>query len=231
VDGDCAATACLDALCVVEAGQCSVAPTSAVGCCATAADCPAPTDACAGATCAAFTCGTEALTGLQPTWEAAWPTGDLAGWTVTPAVQGVGWQLSTAQALSAPYALYYGHPSDKNYITSGANAGTATSPLITPPAAPASLTLSLWLSADIEPLLSTDRLEVRLVAEADGAVTTVWDKAVDGFVVGWQRLTIDVTAAVGGPVRVQVLFDTIDAINNDGEGVYIDDVQLLAPCD
>ncbi len=91
------------------------------------------------------------------------------------------------------------------------------------------MTLKFWVSADIEPISSRDLLEVSVVVA--GTPTQVWSKDdAGGLGFGWSEISVDLTAAATAPFEVRFAFDTIDGTNNGGEGIYIDDVRVLAPC-
>jgi|GEM_PF-2043643 len=227
-DAECTSpNACAASTCATQAGLCTEAAVSGgSGCCQTPTDCAPAADHCLGATCEAFACGTEALTGSQPFWTETFETVD--GWTVVDDGNGATWQLGTAQAISLPSALYYGQLPAMNYDV-GTTTGSATSSIITPPAGATSLTLTFWVAGDIEPISSRDLLWVDVVV--GGVATEVWNKdTAGGLGTGWTEQTVDITAQATGPFEVRFSFDSVDAQANAGDGVYIDDVAVLAPC-
>ena len=92
----------------------------------------------------------------------------------------------------------------------------------------ARLRFALWLDVEFQP--DVDRLEVRVL---DGASTTVaWSKAAlaQAAYRSWTGVEVDLAPWIGRTVRLQLAFDSVDALDNGGEGVVIDDVDVRAPC-
>ena len=180
------------------------------------------------ATCAEMTCVQEPTGGTATVWSAPWADGTLDGWTVTDDGKEAKWQITDAQAISSPYSLYYGRLPEMDYDV-GKTTGSVLSPLITPPAETTGLTLHFWRSANIEPIVSSDKLWLELVT--DGATQLLWDKNDDGGPgLGWQQEDLDLTSVVTGPFQLRFVFDSVDDVNNAGLGVFVDDLELLQDC-
>ena len=205
----------------------------APGCCATAADCPAP-GPCEVAVCRPDShCDVTVAPDCCPD-TVALATGfdgtDGTDWELSGQAKPVHWGLDGHRVTSAPLALYFGNPNTHTYALPGqASAGTATSPFVVlPTGVGARLRFALWLDVEFQP--DVDRLEVRVL---DGASTTVaWSKAAlaQAAYRSWTGVEVDLAPWIGRTVRLQLAFDSVDALDNGGEGVVIDDVDVRAPC-
>jgi len=148
------------------------------------------------------------------------------GYILSKPMGAVGWQVHGGRYTSPPSSLYYGNPVAGNYDTSGqANSGSATTPAFQLPAQQkAFLTFQLYM--DTETSATFDVLQV----EVEGQV--LWSKAtlkVSDYRV-WKQITVDLGGFAGKSIQVVFQFDTKDDLNNQSEGVYIDDVMLLTGC-
>lgn len=226
---DCpAAPTCLTAACVQA--QCSYGFQGGPGCCTAAGDCddgdPCTTDTCG----ADLLCAHAPLSGLVE--QVLWDFGDpaLPGFDITGGVGAVGWGASFAMYVSPPRALYFGDPAKGNFATGTAVSGTAKAPQVQLPASgPILLEGATYI--DVEPLFSRDLVWISVEA-AGGAVTEVWNKeAVGGTTAqAWLPLEADLSAFAGQAVRIVMGFDSIDQVDNNGEGVYFDDVSISWTC-
>lgn len=231
-DGDCAApTTCAVESCV--GGQCSVAvAVDAPGCCATDADCAPSAAACTATACQDFTCVEVPSSAPWTVASETFPGAEaLAAWTITDDGSGARWQWAPSEAKSPPGLLYYGALPAQT-IDVGTTKGTAVSPPISlPQGTPTDgLMVRFWRRLAVEPISSRDVVTLEVVP-ASGPPVQVWDKSYDaGPGLGWR---LDEVALPGGlvfPIQLRWSFDTIDAVNNDYAGVFIDDVELLRPC-
>ena len=224
--GPCVETSCTGGLCsnsVVDGGNCCI-------------DSPACDDGdiCTVDDCSEFTCAHTPLAGFVPHQVWKFDDGSLAGFQIEGGGSGVTWQLSNKQAISPPYSLYFGNPNGANGPTldNGKTvAGKVVTPAVTLPAAGPHL-LRVWAFIDCEPLYSRDI--VTIYARINGQDTPVWTKADIGGTTGlaWEELEVDLTALNLGGKSVQLVFgfDSVDATNNDYQGLYFDDIRLLWPC-
>lgn len=222
------APTCLTVSCVQ--GQCSLGFQGGVGCCAGDGACddgdPCTTDSCG----ADLLCQHAPLAGLVE--QVLWDFGDAAlpGFDITGGVGAVGWGGSFSMYVSPPRSLYFGDPAKGNFQTGTAVSGEARTPQVQLPAAgPISLTGATYI--DVEPLFSRDLVWIA-VEVAGGAVTEVWNKeAVGGTTAqAWLPLEADLSAFAGQAVRIVFGFDSIDQVDNTGEGAYFDDVSLWWTC-
>jgi len=152
-------------------------------------------------------------------------SGTATGWTLTNTDATVGWKVSNKKAAGGTYALYYGDPAKGNYDSGAKNQGTATMPALTLAAGKkAALTFSLWI--DTESGTSYDRLTVKVGS------TVVWEKNKTQTVTmkTWQQVSVDLTAHAGKSVVITFEFDTVDAVSNATEGIYIDNITVYHGC-
>ncbi|MFO0746766.1 MAG: hypothetical protein U1F43_14005 [Myxococcota bacterium] len=153
--------------------------------------------------------------------------GAPAGWTLTPIVNNVGWQVvASADAQSPPSLLYYGHKTLHFYETGGRNSGTAVTPFVRVPDG-VQLDLSFDILADVEASATRDVLTVE--ALVGGELVPLLTKA-DLVLGSWQPIDIDLSWAAGQLVQVRFVFDTIDGVANTRRGVFLDDVRILSSC-
>jgi hypothetical protein len=152
--------------------------------------------------------------------------------TVSGASPSKGWQFWDAakQSNLSAGALYYGDPTPSTpNFNFGASAGAATSPTWVVPASGSKMLASLWW--DTEGGTTYDQLFVYLLV--DGKIAkTVLQKGTGAYVTSkkWYNLDVDVSAYVGKSVQLQVYFNTKDSVANSGQGIYVDDVKVSAPC-
>ena len=226
---DCAAApTCLTAGCVE--GQCSYDFAGAPGCCIGSGECddgdPCTTDGCG----ADLLCQHAPLSGLveQVLWEFSDP--ELPEFDITGGVGAVGWGVSFSMYVSPPRSLYFGDPAKGNFNTGTAVSGEAKGPQVQLPAA-GPITLKGATYIDVEPLFSRDLVWIS-VEFAGGGVVEVWNKeAVGGTTAqAWLPLEADLSAFAGQAVRIILGFDSIDQVDNHGEGVYFDDVSIWWTC-
>jgi len=149
------------------------------------------------------------------------------GWTLSPIVNNVGWQvLSSSEARSDPALLYYGHKTLGFYETGGRNQGTAATPFVRLPDG-VQLELSFMVLADIEASTTRDTFEVQAVV--GNQVVALVGKA--ELVLGaWQEVHVDLSFAAGQLVQVRFVFDTVDGVANTRRGLFVDDVRILSSC-
>lgn len=154
-------------------------------------------------------------------------------WTVTgdggngaPAL----WHVSTRRGL----AWYYGRQDTRTYNTGQRNFGALTSPVITLPPIPhnSAIVLTFDHFFRAQDIFSTirDNGYVRVIDIATGEITQV--AFINNNTVGslggesFQREEINLSAFAGKSIQIQFYFDTIDAMNNDAEGWFIDNITV-----
>lgn len=244
-----------DALCVPTPAS----PETACVTCLRRADCPdsppgRPQDACDQARCQGGRCVWEhALTASCCTPQDAWPgppsfEAPLDGWALSPsptAGAASAWSRSTLLAHEGAWALRFGALTPEGQPAQGLLApadepasGEAWAPPTVVPREVPALVFWVWLSTEwdaapggVNPLgIDLLRVAVRRVG-ADLPPAVIWDSMALGGTTqgGWVRVEVALDAFAGLPVQVGFLFDTGDAMANDG-GVFVDDPALVRRC-
>jgi hypothetical protein len=221
--GPCALSTCLGGFCtnsVADGGDC----------CIDTAACD-DNDLCTIDSCNTFACSHLPVAGFVAHEKWQFETGTLDGFTVEGGGNGVTWQIADAMATSPPYSLYFGDPSGPTLANGKQVSGKVVSPAVTLPATGPHL-MRVWAFIDCEPLFSVD--VVTIYVRVGGQDTAVWTKVDIGGTTGltWQELEVDLSSLELGGKSVQIVFgfDSIDASNNDYQGLYFDDIRLLWPC-
>jgi type II secretory pathway pseudopilin PulG len=115
------------------------------------------------------------------------------------------------------------------------NSGTLTSNSIALPADSPQIFLTFWSWHETEPgRLDTHDLKQIIVLGSPNSTYTINSVPAPDIITpaganGWSQYEINLSAYAGQTIQVRFSFDTVDALNNDFEGWYIDDVQLSAP--
>lgn len=215
---------------VAVAGQ----PSQYGGCCAKDSDCYDGESACTTDKCVYPGICTHEPTGAAnccktETWQEGFD-GTLSGWTLDNSCSATqGWQVwksPSVAAFSAPGVLYYGKTSAKNFALCGVSSGTAMSPLLHVPNGSPKLKMRLYY--DTEPGLGYDELEIWVLSVSQNK--KLWTKASLSGMQGWTEVSLDLTPCKGKELRVQLRFNTGDALFNDGLGVLVDDIRLTQTC-
>ena len=132
------------------------------------------------------------------------------------------WHLATNRYASATTSWAYNNGT--NYNTGARNSGSLVSRWIDLADASSSVTLTFrsWFRTE-DVGTSWDRKWV--YASADG---TNWSPLLQIYGVAgqWTVQTLDLSSYAGGQVKLRFFFDTIDAVANNYEGWYIDDVRM-----
>lgn len=156
--------------------------------------------------------------------------------------QTVKWQLSSHRATSGDNSLYYGNLAALNYQSQGSasNFGEATSPAVSlPELGYYFLTFNTFISTEFDLVSSDDYVnpfgvdffEVIVVEDPNGEEplkSRVWSSH---YVHGTTQDTfipvgIDLSEWAGKTISVRFRFDTSDNMDNNFEGIYIDDLVL-----
>ncbi|MFT7578597.1 MAG: hypothetical protein ACI9MR_000255 [Myxococcota bacterium] len=159
--------------------------------------------------------------------------GDLQDWTVVDVVGGATWQVveRANRASEGASALWFGNPSatPPSYETGLRVTGTAQSGNI---ALPTTGTAMLMLDAyiDTEPDSFADAFVIEV--QAEGAIAEVWNKTAVGSIPtnGFRAVEVDLSQYRGSSIRLRFRFDSQDAIINNLEGVYLDNVRIESAC-
>lgn len=222
--------------------------------CGVAADCGK--DPCLSYTCDAGICGGAlkpecclpsssfpAITTAPEVAIEGFEDADIADWEIVDPfpTDNVGWSVTNVLPYAGGYALFFGDPILQNYISNENKPALATawSPSFELEADPYRAPVAsfwLWLSTEndgaVTPQDKFDKLTV-LVESAGETPITVWDsfQAVKGSTnFGWAQVGIDLSAFAGQTVRLGFKFDSIDASNEIGKGVRIDELTVTSLC-
>ncbi|MEY3013696.1 MAG: Immune inhibitor peptidase [Pseudomonadota bacterium] len=225
--GDCSAGACAAGACV--GGVCSYAPKGGATCCQSATTCPLG-KACAAPTCAAWACTTSPVSGGKEGPHVSWDfEGGLDGWTVSKDNATAFFHSSTLWAAHGTSALRYGVPGKATWKAGLPNQGKALSPAFT---VPTGAKLDAWVYFDGEPASGVHLFGLEVVS--GGVGTPVWSKNADlkGNTAGaWKPIQVDLSAFAGKSVQLRWWFDVSVAFpKEDGKGLVLDAVRILAPC-
>lgn len=157
------------------------------------------------------------------------------GFTVdnTSAYEDLGlWHRTTRRGFVSEelsdYSFYYGNDETGNYETPGPNAGSITSRPIK--LVPHGL-LELRFNYVLQNENSLDFDEASVSVSNDGGVT--FTKIISSalgqlpLVDDWQEATFDLTPYAGQTIQLRFSFDTLDAVENQYEGWYVDDVTIV----
>ncbi len=224
---DCSAGACAVGACV--GGVCSYAPEGSAGCCQTATTCPLG-KACAEPTCAAWACTTTATTGGKEGTHLSWDfEAGPDGWTVSKDNATAFFHVSTLWAAHGKSALRYGVPGKATWKGGLPNQGKALSPAFV---VPNGARLDALVFFDGEPASGVHLFGLEVVS--GGVGTPVWSKNTDlkGNTAGaWKPVQVDLGAYAGKTVQLRWWFDVSVAFpKEDGKGLVLDAVRILAPC-
>jgi len=234
VDGVCRSGRC-------DAGICQVNRIGPEGCCAVQTECD-DRNACTLDGCIQHECRHDVFESPScciPAEAARFTFEDpnaLADFLVTDdSVPGAGgalvtWTRTTDRAASGEASLRFGNNTTNNYDNFGIARGRIlTPPVAVPPAGVVRLSFSLYL--DIEESSDLDRFWVEVV-EGD-QVTQVFQKGEmsGGNYDRWYAVPpIDMGPWRGRTVRIRFQFDSVDAQENRGQGVFVDDVVVAKVC-
>jgi hypothetical protein len=157
---------------------------------------------------------------------------------------GKGWTLDpTGTTMPAPFppvnwqvfggVLYYGNStiSPTNFATGNyPNHGNATGPTLTFSNNPAHR-LTFDIDFQTEQGTYYDKLFVQLIIGSQ--VVTIWDKSKQNFQAGYHSYDVFLQGYAGKTVQVRFAFDTGDGIGNQGQGLFVKNLNLVAtgnPC-
>lgn len=134
------------------------------------------------------------------------------------------WHRSMRRAVSPTSAWYYGDEVKGNFNTGARNYGTITSPVIDLTTVHgAELSFGQWLASEPDPW---DQATVLISTDPSVPWAQIFAKKLTGG--QWSNESVDISAYDGKKIQLRFSFDTVDAIANDFEGWYIDDVKVVA---
>ena len=202
-DDTCSKDKCLDNQCFFEA-------TGNQGCCY-------PQDKASEG----FEGGTSAV-------DLAGQSGDVT-WQVLASADG-------ARTHSGDKSLYFGNPANMTYDGNGSAVGNDVSwSLAIDPEPNLKLEWYQWLGLDSadKDVATADQFRVYLVdlANFSEQIELFYNKPTYQYYQTWRRVEFDLTAYAGKQVIVFFDFQSGDVDNNNGEGVYLDDLRIYKGCE
>lgn len=154
--------------------------------------------------------------------------GDTQGFELSPPDKGVGWQVfSEGKASKGSFALYYGNPNTMDFDNGSSNKGYATSPKIILPKG-SGIELSFDIFMDTEQGSNYDKMSVLYKDEV--GEWTIWDKGKLSAYGMFVNVKINMNAFAGKEGHIVFFFDTVDSVANYGEGVYLDEINIVSTC-
>ena len=137
------------------------------------------------------------------------------------------WQVSGARFHSGVSSLYFGSPATMNYDVGGRIRAYAQTPVLSLPADVATH-LKFWMWMELEPTLNYDTFTVLLIT--DDQDIPLFGKSAGYQMKKWKPVEINLQAFRGQEVAVRLVVDSIDGHDNEYEGVYVDDFQVVHMC-
>lgn len=147
-----------------------------------------------------------------------------------------GWHVieSAGRSASPPRAVYFGNTDSMSYDTGVHVAGEMALPPLDLPTDRKTV-LAMRIFAAIETSVEFDLFTIRADVIEGGSVSKTVDVLAkrglpaDAFN-GFALVDVDMSELAGRRVILRFAFDSIDDLNNGYEGVWIDDIQVLASC-
>ena len=150
--------------------------------------------------------------------------GGLDGWTIFnswgPGAAGLWGQNSEIDRDGG--SLHYGRGSAGNYDTGGRNSGRIRSPNYSVPSEGVN-SVTFTVMRDVELRAGGEHDLLQLTTQQGSKSEVLWSAGSDGGTGGQFEFHIVTIPAHlnGNNVRFHFEFDTVDGLNNDGEGIYI----------
>ena len=191
---------------------------------------------CTADACSEGDCGNTPLSSDVILFEEDFDEGTAPGWLLTTGTtegkvgsEDIYWSVNDFRANSADNSLYAGNPEDQTY-----NHGNGTALAYSPPMhlpSDAEVDLSFQVYADFEEQdITWDRLQVLVlpVGEEEPITLTPWIFESTGGDGAFVEATYALDEYAGKEVRLVFAFITPDSFKNNAEGVYIDDISVVA---
>ena len=131
----------------------------------------------------------------------------------------VGWQVDSTNATTGTYSLYWGNPDTYSYDYEETYSEAIIDDFFVP-YGPAVLSFKLFM--DVQDTSDDCDFDV-LIIEVDD--NYVHEECESTF--GWKQVHVDLSAFAGRHVKLNFVFDTGDEVDNEGQGVWIDDLVLV----
>ncbi|MBM4356039.1 MAG: hypothetical protein FJ109_19995, partial [Deltaproteobacteria bacterium] len=168
-------------------------------------------------------------------WSDNFDDGDSGGWSLSTSNVNVYWHVTNYRRNSLPYSLGYSNVVTHSY-NYGKTVGAAQAPVVQIPGALAGgskVVLEYRLLALHDKLdgCTADKTKYDVFSVVAGN-TTLYSACSDmlDLIPAWSLQQVDLTPYKGQSVNLGFRFDTVDAKNNAGEGIYIDDVAVSVAC-
>lgn len=206
--------------------------------CVTAANCEdgdlCTEHRCVDRVCVDFTLPTEECCATEELFFEGFD-GDIAeGVTFSTLNGAAAWHVIGDRAASPPGALYFGDPERMSYDVGVHVAGEVTLPAFDLPVdREAVFTMRLLALIETSPAFDLFRVEVDVIELGEVVETRTLIAKRDLPVAAYQDFALvsaDLEGLAGRRVVLRIGFDSVDATNNAYEGVWIDDLRLLASC-
>jgi len=131
------------------------------------------------------------------------------------------WHIDTIHSASTSHSWTFNNGTD--YNTGGVASGELISPLLDLSAAEgAILTFNSWYETE-DTGTSWDK---KLVYVTEDDVNWIQILQISGENSAWVPKVCDLSAFVGGPIRVKFVFNSVDAVYNNFQGWFIDDIAV-----
>lgn len=144
-----------------------------------------------------------------------------------PGLASFTWQVSSHRFHSAPASLHFGGETVPTYDNGHRVAAEGKFLDLDLPAG-TGLALDLWLYFDIEEAPYSDYFTIAV--DVAGTRVPVWTRTGSEPQQTWFPQHLDLTPFAGQDVALIFLFDSHDEHENDGEGVFVDDVAITRVC-
>lgn len=165
---------------------------------------------------------------------------ELSDWVLNKPNTEIAWQLFDKRFKSPPKSLYMGNPIEANYINYNdfnpqqhlVSETWIRTPQFDVPNVGGKVTLEFQLWLDVEDCKGQskdfDLFGVFVDQEAQAPVPLMNKCNIEEPWKKWKKVTIDLASFKGHKIALRFDFHSVDAVENDGEGIYIDDLQVKA---
>ncbi len=161
----------------------------------------------------------------HPIYNEYFDDGLAQGWTFESTNPDVNWALSTAQSLSGNWSLHLGNPETQSYDFGTTEAHAKTPPFVLPDTA---ITLRFRRMMAVEENHCFGDVLYVVVEEVDNTISVITPFMCESTSGQFALEQYDLSAYKGLSVRIWFGFATYDDQENKGEGIYIDNVDLVA---